>query len=98
MNLQAITVVFVLISTLILLFFEALSPEMVMFGALVFLWGVGIIDDKDALNGFSNQGMLTVGALFIVAAALKKSGIVDNFSRKVSESKINILMVEWLND
>ena len=50
------------------------SPDTVLFGALAVLLTVGIVTPADALKGFSNEGVFTVGILFVVAAGLRESG------------------------
>ena len=42
-----------------------------------FLTALGIIKPEEAFGGFANSGMLTVGALFIVAAALRETGVME---------------------
>jgi di/tricarboxylate transporter len=49
-------------------------PEWICLGTLVLLMGVGIISPKEAVDGASNQGMLTVAILFIVAGAFQETG------------------------
>lgn len=50
---------------------------------VVFLSGVtllglcGVVTPQEALSGFSNPGMLTVAALFVVAAGLRETGALD---------------------
>ncbi|MBI1369277.1 MAG: SLC13 family permease [Planctomycetes bacterium] len=67
-----------------LLVFTRRAPDAIMIGGLTLLmiipvptesgWKVGILTIKDALAGFGNEGMLTVAALFIVAAGLRETG------------------------
>ena len=52
-------------------------PDALLLGAVILVTLVGIISPQEALIGFSNTGMLTVGALFIVAAALRETGALD---------------------
>lgn len=56
---------------------EIVKPPVVVFGALVLLIIGGVITIDEAFAGFSNQGMLTVGMLFVVSAALQASGIFE---------------------
>jgi di/tricarboxylate transporter len=53
------------------------APDALLLGAVVLVTLVGIISPEEALVGFSNAGMLTVGALFVVAAALRETGALD---------------------
>ena len=56
---------------------EIVEPEITIFSALLLLTVGNVIDVKEALVGFSNSGMLTVGVLFVVAEALKQTGILN---------------------
>ena len=53
------------------------APDALLVGAVVLVTVVGIIAPQEAFAGFSNTGMLTVGALFIVAAGLRETGALD---------------------
>jgi len=48
------------------------EPDLLLLGAVVILAIVRIITPEEALAGFSNTSMLTVGALYVIAAALRK--------------------------
>ena len=59
------------------------SADALMLGALVLVTVTGIVTPKDAVAGFSNMGMLTVGALYVVAAALRETGALDIVGKHV---------------
>jgi di/tricarboxylate transporter len=54
-----------------------LAPDVLFLAAAVMLAAVGVITPNQAFAGFSNEGMLTVAALFIVAAGLRETGVMD---------------------
>ncbi|MGC8639325.1 MAG: SLC13 family permease, partial [Isosphaeraceae bacterium] len=54
-----------------------LPTDVLFVGAVVLLAALGIIKPEEAFGGFANAGMLTVGALFIVAAALRETGVME---------------------
>ena len=56
---------------------ETFSPDITMFCAWLALVSAGIISLPEALAGFSNEGMLTVAILYVIAAALQNTGILD---------------------
>ena len=64
----------VVIVTLGLLLFVQRAPDMVMIGGVVLLLAAGVITPAEALKGMSNEGMITVAALFVVAAAVERTG------------------------
>ena len=68
-----------LILMLILVARDTFRPSMVAFGMLIMLIVGGVISTDEAFHGFSNHGMLTVGFLFVVSAALQVSGIFESF-------------------
>ncbi|MEO1993456.1 MAG: SLC13 family permease [Pirellulales bacterium] len=63
--------------TLGLLFSGRRTPDMVMMGAVIVLLFTGILSPKEALDGMSNEGMITVAALFVVAAAVERTGALQ---------------------
>jgi di/tricarboxylate transporter len=64
----------VLLVTLGLLLFVQRAPDMVMIGGVVLLLAAGVLTPDEALKGMSNEGMITVAALFVVAAAVERTG------------------------
>lgn len=62
---------------LLLMSIGRLGPHLVMLGVMIVLSATGIIDSEQALSGFSNDGLITVVALFVVAAGIHHSGGVD---------------------
>jgi di/tricarboxylate transporter len=60
-----------------LLVFSQVTPDVILIGAVVLLLLSGILTPGEALAGMSNEGMLTVGVLFVVGAAVRETGGVD---------------------
>lgn len=60
--------------TLILLATTRVAPHMIMMGTLTILSLSGVLPVEKALAGFSNSGLITVAAMFIVAAGIQASG------------------------
>ena len=65
------------VGSLILLASTRLPPHSVMFFALTVLITTGVLPANEALAGFSNSGLITVAALFIVAAGMRDTGAID---------------------
>lgn len=57
---------------------EFARPDMVMFGALAVFLLSGVLPPSQALQGFSNQGMLTIALLFVVAGTIQRSGLLED--------------------
>ncbi|MCL7748417.1 SLC13 family permease [Halalkalibacter alkaliphilus] len=77
MNFEIVFVIVVVIGMLICLIKEVARPDFILFCTLAILLLSGILTPADALKGFSNEGMLTVALLFIVAGAVKQSGTLN---------------------
>jgi len=60
----------------VLLAKTSIGPEWICLGTLVTLMTMGIITPAEAAAGASNQGMLTVAILFIVAGAIQETGAI----------------------
>jgi len=73
-----------------MLVFTAASPEIVFLGGLTVVIASQIIKPAEALVGFSNQGMLTVAALYVVAAGLKETGSIQFVVNKLIGHSKNI--------
>jgi di/tricarboxylate transporter len=59
------------------LMFTRFGPHFVLMGALTILSVTGVLTASEALSGFSNAGLITVAAMFVVAAGLNASGGID---------------------
>lgn len=64
-------------AALLLMSIGRFGPHLVMMGVLIILSATGILDATQALAGFSNSGLITVVAMFVVAAGIHHSGGVD---------------------
>ncbi len=60
-----------------------LPADIVFLGAAAVLFLSGVLDEKAALAGFSNSGMITVGVLYIVVAGLQQTGALQWVSQQV---------------
>ncbi len=60
-----------------------LPAEIVFLGAAAVLFLSGVLDEKAALSGFSNSGMITVGVLYIVVTGLQQTGALQWVSQQV---------------
>jgi di/tricarboxylate transporter len=73
-NWQALFTSAVVFVTLSMLLFSQRAPDMAMIGSVVALLAAGILTPEEAFKGMANEGMLTVAALFVVAAAVERTG------------------------
>ena len=66
-----------------LLIFTRLPPAAVFVGALTLTITFGLAPLEASLKGFSNPGVLTIGALFMVAAGMYSTGAITMISEKL---------------
>lgn len=59
------------------------GPDLVLLGGLTILVALGIVPMDEAFAGFGNEGVLTVAALFVVAAGVRDTGGLDEVLRRV---------------
>lgn len=74
---------FLLFASIVLLAVKNLPPDAVFLGILIIVMLIGIVTPEEAVVGFSNQGMLTIGALYIVAAGLRETGAVQFVVKRI---------------
>ena len=73
-NWQATLTAIVTFATLVALLFGQRAPDMAMIGGVIVLLAAGVLAPDEAFKGMANEGMLTVAALFVVAAAVERTG------------------------
>ena len=56
---------------------ERLTPDSLVLGALVVLVVAGVVRPEEALPGFASPSMISVGALFVVAAGMRNTGALE---------------------
>ena len=59
------------------------SPDLILVGGVTLLVTFGILTPSDALMGLANEGVATVGILFVVVCGLNQTGAIGVFARLV---------------
>ncbi|MBA3013089.1 MAG: SLC13 family permease [Proteobacteria bacterium] len=75
-DLQIIWVSLILVVTLFLLVTEKISVDKTAMGIMVVLSLTGILTPKEAVGGFANPAVITVGAMFLLSHGLIRTGAV----------------------
>ncbi len=78
MSWQAWFSIFVVLFSLCMLMFTKKPADLILFAGLTMLLVTGVLTPVQALAGFSNEGMITVAILFVVAGGLQETGAMDN--------------------
>ncbi len=83
MTFEAWLMVGILTATFGLLIFTRLPPAALFLGALTITITFKLAPLEASLKGFSNPGVLTIGALFMVAAGMYSTGAITMMSEKL---------------
>ena len=59
-------------------------PDIILLGGTVLVGLAGIISAEDVVSGFANKSMLTIGALFVVAAGMRETGALDRIGTRMT--------------
>jgi di/tricarboxylate transporter len=76
----------ILIFTLYLLITEKISVDLTAIGIMVLLVVSRILTPKEAISGFANPAVITVGAMFVVSKGMMRTGGVEFLGRKIIKS------------
>lgn len=93
--------VFIILALSFLFFFkEWLSADLVAMGALSLCILFGMLSPDDVSNIFKNSAPITIGAMFILSAALTQTGVIDRLARLYQKlarkSELRALVVLFL--
>ncbi len=76
-----------LAATFVVFLLEVLPIEVTALGLLGILVAIGRVDIDQAVSGFSNKAVITVGCMFVISHALVKTGLLeiaaDRFGRRL---------------
>ena len=64
---------------------ERYTPDVVAIGGVAVLLALGLLDTPGLLSVFSNPAPITIGAMFILSAALARTGSIEAFSGMTSK-------------
>lgn len=68
---------------LVMVLYRGVPTDLLFLGAVVFVTILGVLSPQAALSGFANPGVLTIGSLFVVAAALRVTGVLDRVGNQL---------------
>ena len=100
MDFNQIVVCLLLILVFVAFVKEWFSPDLVAMGAFVLLIGIGILDEKSALSVFSNPAPIIVSCMFVLSAALERTGTIEAlgewFEKLAGRKELRVLFVLML--
>ena len=84
-SIQIYIVLCVLIFVFIAFVKESFSPDIIALSAMAILLISGVLTSREILKVFSNPGPITVGAMFVLSAALERTGCIELMGRGISK-------------
>lgn len=94
MTVDGWVVLAVVIGCFLVLVVTSISADIVFFGGLGLVIALNIVPVEEALIGFSNEGMLTVAALYVVSAGLKETGAIQRALQRIIGVSNNIRRIQ----
>ena len=78
-NIQIFALLAILVMMVIFFVFEILPMEVTALSTIGMLWLFQIINIEEAISGFGNKAVITIGAIFIISRSLVKTGFLEVF-------------------
>lgn len=69
----------ILLLMVIFFIFEILPMEVTALATIGMLWACNILTIEEAISGFGNKAVVTIGAIFIISRSLVKTGFLEVF-------------------
>ncbi|NLY93996.1 MAG: SLC13 family permease, partial [Myxococcales bacterium] len=73
--------VFAVLAMLGAMAFNVAGPDLIMVGTITALLALGILAPDEAFSGLANPAILTIGALLVVAAGIRETGVLEWIAR-----------------
>ena len=83
MEFEAWLTIGTILTIFVLLALNLVAADLAFIAGAALLAACGVITTNEAFSGFSNPGVLTVAVLFIVAAALRETGVLNHVGHLV---------------
>ncbi len=100
MDFNQIVVCILLVLVFVAFIKEWFSPDLVAMGAFVLHLAIGVLDEKSALAVFSNPAPIIVSCMFVLSAALERTGAIEAlgewFEKLAGKKELRVLLVLML--
>ncbi|HVR34249.1 MAG TPA: SLC13 family permease [Methylomirabilota bacterium] len=97
MTLEIGIVLLLLLATFVAMVWEKVSADVVAMAAFCVLLATGVLVPEEAFQVFSNEAVVTVSAMFVLSAALERTGVIGTlghaFNRWLGHSDWSVLLV-----
>ena len=79
-DIQIFVLLAILLMMVVFFVFEILPMEVTALTTIGMLWLFKIINIEEAISGFGNKAVVTIGAIFIISRSLVKTGFLEVFT------------------
>jgi di/tricarboxylate transporter len=83
LTIEIILTLTVVLGVLLMLSVTSIATDVILLAAMIAVCVLGIVTPSQALQGFSNTGVMTVAALYIVVAGVRETGAMAWVSQRV---------------
>jgi di/tricarboxylate transporter len=83
MGWEGILSILLVVGVLGFLAFSRIAPDLILMAALIILLVTGVVAPEQAFAGFGNTGLMTIAALYVVAAGLRETGAIQCITRRL---------------
>ena len=80
LNIELVILLSIMVLAIISFTLELLPLEVTALASIALLVASGILTIEEAISGFSNKAVITIGAIFIISRSLVKTGILEVFA------------------
>ena len=85
-NLQIVIVLVLVVVVLIAFIRERVAPDLVGLSCVAVLLALGILPVREVLAGFSNPAPITVASMFVLSAALERTGVIHSMGQAIIQT------------
>ena len=78
-DIQVLGLLFIILLMVIFFILELFPMEVTALATIGLLWGFNLITIEEAISGFGNKAVITIGAIFIISRSLVKTGFLEVF-------------------
>ncbi len=75
--------------TILLLVLDVTAPGAIVLGAVVVLLVSDVLEPAEAFAGFGNPAPITVAALYVVAAGIERTGVLNRLVRALAGRSVS---------
>jgi di/tricarboxylate transporter len=83
----AISAVVVMLGVMV---FNVVGPDLVMVATITALLVFGVLEPEEAFSGLANPAIVTIGALLVVAAGVRETGVLEWIGRYTLGRPLNV--------